>query len=146
MRTLEYQETFHCSPARLFEALHTPSQIRIWWEASSVILIPQPNGAFAATWGDREDDPDYVVTAVLSAYDPPNRSVMTDARYFAKTGPLGFDGDYMIEYRVRPHKRGALLHLKHSGIPSVPEADEYYAGCDTGWKHCFANLHKLLDA
>ena len=146
MRSLQYQEIFRCAPTRLFKALHTPSQIRIWWEASKVIVIPEPNGAFAATWGEKEDDPDYVVTAVLSAYDPPTHSVMSDARYYAKAGLLGFDGDFVIEFRVDSHDQGALLQLTHSGIPSIPEADEYFAGCDAGWKQCFANLHKLLDA
>lgn len=146
MRSLQYREIFRCSPTRLFEALHTPSQIRIWWGASKVIVIPQPNGAFAATWGENEDDPDYAVTSVLSTYDPPTRSVMTDSRYYAKAGPLGFDSDYAIEYRVTAHEQGALLHLTHTGIPSIPEADEYFAGCDVGWRQCLANLHELLGA
>lgn len=146
MRTLRYQEVFACSPTKLFTALHTPSMIQIWWEASKVIVLPQPDGGFAATWGEDEDDPDYVVTAVYSAYDPPNLSVISDARYYAKSGPLGFEADFVIEFRVASHDQGALLSLTHSGIPSIPEADEYFEGCDTGWKQCLANIHALLGA
>ena len=146
MRSLQYREVFRCSPEKLFATLHTPSLIRVWWEASNVIIIPEPNGAFAATWGGEEDNPEYAATAVLSTYDPPHRSVMSDARYYAKAGALGFEGDYVIEFRVIAHDEGALLWLTHSGIPSIPEADEYYAGCETGWQQCIANLHKLLNA
>ena len=144
MRTLEYDQLFSCTPLELFRALHTPSAIRVWWEASAVIVIPEPNGAFAAVWGDNEDDPDYVVTAVLSVYDPPHRSVFTDYRYYAKLKPLEFKANFVIQYRIYPHKNGARLFLTHSGIPSSSEADEYYRGCDTGWQHCLSNLHTLL--
>ena len=146
MRTLQYVEDFDCSPSTLFKALHTPSQIRQWWEAAQAIVIERPNGVFAATWGGTEDDPDFIGTSVLAEFDPPHRLVMTDFIYYAKEGPLGFDADFVVEFSIAAQGRGSRLTLTHKGIPDDPVADEYYKGCNTGWTQCIANLHKLLDA
>ncbi len=144
-RTLQYEEVFNCSPEVLFNALKTPSIIRSWWGAERVILIARPGGAFALAWGDDEDDPEYMGTATLSEYDPPRRLVMTDFIYYAKSGPLGFEAEFSVEFAVHPHDRGSMLTLAHRGIPTIPEADEYYEGCEIGWRTCLANLRAFLE-
>ena len=144
-RSLRYKETFDCTPEVLFDALRTPSSIRIWWGAARVILQAERGGAFAVAWGEDEDDPEYIGTAILSEFDPPRRMVMTDFLYYSKFGPLGFEADFSVEFDVQPNDQGSLLTLDHRGIPTIPEADEYYQGCETGWRTCLANLRAFLE-
>jgi hypothetical protein len=53
------------SQQRVFNALVTPSAIRAWWGAARAIVVPRTGGLWAAAWGEEEDAPEYVTTAVI---------------------------------------------------------------------------------
>ena len=143
-RTLRCQEVFNCTVEVLFDALKTPSAIRTWWAAARVVLIARPGGTFAVAWGDDEDDPEYMGAATLAEYDPPRRIVLADFTYYAKTGPLGFEADLSVEFNVRPSGQESVLEIVHRGIPDIPEANEYYEGCQIGWRTCLSHLQDYL--
>lgn len=148
MKTREHvhEETFAVPPERLFALLHTPSAIRQWWGVARAVVMPEPGGIWAAAWGDAEDDPDYVTVATIREFDPPRRMVLTNYRYRARTGQLPFEADFVTEFRVVPHPRGSALRVSQAGFPVGPEADEFYAGCEKGWRDTFAGIRKYLDA
>lgn len=139
-----YKESFPISPQGLFALLHTPSAIRGWWGAARVIVIPEPGGTWAAAWGAEEDDPDYVSVATLREFEPPRRTVFTNYRYHAKTGPLPFDADFTTEFTVAAHADGATLRVVQDGFPSGPEADVFYTACEQGWRDTFAGIRDYL--
>lgn len=141
-----HEETFPVSPERLFAILHTPSAIRDWWGASRAVVLAEPGGTWAAAWGEAEDDPDYITTATISAFEPPRRMVLTDFCYFAKEGPLPFDADFVVEFLIEAHADGATLRVCQDGFPKGPEGDEYYAACQTGWTDAFAGIRRNLEA
>ncbi len=88
------------SPAEVFRLLVTPSAIREWWSAARAIVIARTGGVWCAAWGDREDDPDYITAAIIKVYDPPQRLVLSDFDYYAKSGPLPFDASLTTEFRI----------------------------------------------
>ncbi len=139
-----HEEVFPATPERVFALLHTPSAIRRWWSAARAIVIPERGGLWTATWGDDEDDPDYVSSATIRAFDPPRRLVLGDYRYRAKTGPLPFEADFVTEFLVTPHEDGAMLRVTQDGFPAGPEADDFYAGCEKGWRDTFAGIREYL--
>jgi uncharacterized protein YndB with AHSA1/START domain len=139
-----HEETFTVSPERLFALLHTPSAIRHWWDVSRAIVLPEPGGIWAATWGDAEDDPDYVTVATIQAFDPPSRMVLSDYRYRARGGPLPFHAEFVTEFTVTPHPDGSTLRVCQDGFPTGPEADQFYAACGDGWRNTFARIRKFL--
>lgn len=139
-----HEETFDTTPERLFDLLLSPSAIRGWWAAARAIVIPAPGGTWAAAWGESEDDPDYVTAATIRELERPRRLVLADYRYHAKDGPLPFEADFVTELVVEPHEDGARLRVTQDGFPAGPEADAFYAGCQTGWLDTFAGIRAFL--
>jgi uncharacterized protein YndB with AHSA1/START domain len=139
-----HEEIFPVAPEKLFAILHTPSAIRSWWSAARAVVLAQPGGVWAATWGESEDDPDYITTATIRDFDPPRRMVLTDYRYRAKSGPLPFQAEFVTEFAVSPHPSGATLRVTQDGFPCGSEADDFYAGCETGWRNTFAGIRRHL--
>lgn len=141
-----HEEAFSVSPEHLFALLHTPSAIRKWWGVARAVVLPEPGGIWAAAWGQSEDDPEYVTVATIREFDPPHRMVLTDYRYRAKTGPLPFDADFVTEFAVAPAPPGAVLRVSQDGFPAGPDADDFFAACEQGWRDTFAGIRRLLEA
>lgn len=144
-RTHTHEEVFPAPPDRVFALLHTPSAIREWWGASRAIVQPETGGVWAATWGEAEDDPEYVTSATLKVFEPPRRLVFADYRYTARSGPLPFEADFETEFTVEPHPEGAELRVSQAGFPCTPEGDEFYAACEKGWRETFAGIRRYLE-
>ena len=83
-----HEEDFPVSQSEMFEILIKPSAICKWWGASRAIVLPEENGVWAGVWGEDGDDPDYISAFTIAEYDPPNRILFTDAKYFSKDGGL----------------------------------------------------------
>lgn len=144
MRQQVREEIFPASAERMFALLHTPSAIRAWWGAAHAIVLAREGGVWAAVWGDSEDEPDYITAATIDVFDPPRRLVMGDFRYQAKSGPLPFQADLRTEFTVTPHPEGAVLRVVQDGFPVDAVADEFYAGCERGWRDTFAGIRRYL--
>ena len=139
-----HEETFPAAPAQLFALLHTPSAIRQWWRAARVVVLPEAGGGGGAAGGGAEGQPADVAGGPRGEFDPPRRMVLTNYRYGAKSGPLPFDLDFVIEFAVAPDSLGSLLRVTQDGFPIGPEADEFYAGCEKGWRDTFAGIRRFL--
>ncbi len=136
----------NATPEEVFGLLVTPSMIREWWFASRAIVLPRDGGAWSAAWGDDEDHPDYVTAATIRVYDPPRRLVLADFRYFARTGPLPFRANFTTEFTVEPRSpQGSLLRVVQDGFPTDPIADEFYEGCERGWRETFESVRRFVD-
>lgn len=131
-------------PERAFSILHTPSAIRGWWGAQRALVVAEPGGVWAAAWGDDEDDPDYLTSAILEVFDPPRRLRLSNYRYVAKSGRLPFEADFTVDFTVEPREHGSLLRVVQDGFPTDPIADEYYAGCEQGWHDTLRSIARFL--
>lgn len=144
-RKHEHKEIFEAAPEDVFALLHTPSTIRAWWGASRAIVNPAPGGMWVAAWGDDEDNPAYITTAVMKVFDPPRRIVFDDYSYYTRSGPLPFDAQFITEFSVEPHPDGAILRVVQDGFPAGSEADDFYAACGQGWRDTFRGIRKYLE-
>jgi uncharacterized protein YndB with AHSA1/START domain len=141
MRTITESVEVACGPEQLFRTLHTPTEICIWWNTRTAIVVPQRDGLWIGTWGKDEDHPDYITAARLSQFDPPHRMVMSDVEYWAngeRTVP--FARQLVTEYRVEPTSGGSRLTVTQTGFPDEAIADEFYQGCCHGWKETLAAI------
>ena len=145
-RRLVHEEAFHVTPEELFALLHMPSAIRIWWSAARAIVVPQEGGLWTAAWGNDEDSPDYITWAIIKVFDPPQRMVIGDFGYYTKSGPLPFQADFTTSFNVAPHADGATLRVEQDGFPNDSIADEFYAGCEVGWRNTFAGIRAYLNS
>lgn len=145
MRTLSFSENFACTPQELFDALHTPSALRSWWNADRVIIIPRKNGMYAAAWGEDEDDPEYVSSGIYGVYDPPYKSILVDFRYYAKSDPADFEDLMSVTYEITSRDSEAHLQLTHAGFPEGAEADAYFEACTQGWVTSLKSLKTYVE-
>ncbi len=145
-RKYVHKEAFDVVPEKLFLALHTPSAIRSWWGASRAIVIAQEGGMWAAAWGDREDDPDSITSAVIAAFDPPRRLVLDNVRSYVRQGPLPFEVLFVTEFLVTPVPHGCNLKITQDGFPMGPEGDEFLESCARGWMETCQRLRDYLNA
>jgi uncharacterized protein YndB with AHSA1/START domain len=143
-RKQEHSIELAATPERVFAILHTPRAIRRWWFAANAIVLPQPNGFWSAVWGD-EDAPDYISAATIAVFDPPRRLLLTDFKYYAKSGPLPFHADLSTEFTVLPAEGGAVLRVVQDGFPLAPAADEFYVACEKGWRDTLASVESYLN-
>jgi hypothetical protein len=97
-----------------------------------------------AAWGDDEDHPDYITAALIRVYDPPRRLLLADFRYYARTGPLPFRAFFTTEFMVEPSPSGSLLRVVQDGFPTESIADEFYEGCERGWKETLQSIRRFV--
>ena len=108
------------------------------------IVLPEPGGAWAATWGESEDDPDYITVATIRVFDPTRRLVLDNYRYRTRTGPLPFEANFVTELTVEPNGTESVLRVVQDGFPTTPEADAFYADCEQGWRNTFKGIRRFL--
>ena len=54
------------APAKeVFNALIFPGMIKKWQHASSAIVLPEKDGIYTVSWGEDEDDPDYITNCTI---------------------------------------------------------------------------------
>ena len=144
MRDHHHQiEISGCSPARVFQALITPSDIRQWWGASRAVVIPRQGGIWCATWGE-EDSPEYVSAATISKFEAARSLRLSDFVYQSPAGGLPFDANIETEFRIETIPTGSRLAVHQTGIPSDPIADQFYAGCEKGWQDTLSAMQRYL--
>ncbi len=110
-----------------------------------MVVLAEPGGIWAATWGESEDDPDYITVATIKEFEPPHRMVLSDYRYRAKSVPLPFEADFVTEFAILSHPNGAILRVTQDGFPVCPEAEDYYQGCVRGWRDTFVGIRRYLE-
>lgn len=143
-RKHEYQIELPREAEEVFAILHTPSAIRQWWSADRVIVIAREGGIWAAAWGENEDNPDYVSSARIARFEPPTRIALTDFIYYSKYGPLPFKADLVTEFIVERIGTGSILKVVQDGFPVDKVADDFYAGCEKGWRDTFEGIKRYL--
>lgn len=145
-RSLAHEIELPHAPQRAFALLHTPSDVRAWWCAARVVIVPQVGGVWSAAWGESEDDPDYVAGARIAVFDPPRRLVLDRPFYHARSGPLPFEVHFETEFTVEARPGGCVLRVGQYGFPADPEADAFFAACDLGWQATLKCIRGHLDS
>ena len=143
-RSILDQVRVNARPDRVFKALVTPSDICAWWSANTAIVFAEENGSWVASWGEDPDSPDYMTAAKLAVFEPPNRLVMTDFSYFSKEGPLPFEAKMETEFLIQEDNGGSVLSVCQTGFPSDSTADEFFGGCQTGWRNTLTSMANHL--
>jgi uncharacterized protein YndB with AHSA1/START domain len=141
-----HEEPFAVSAERMFEALITPSAIRSWWGATKAIVLAEVGGTWVASWGDIENEPDYISSFRIIEYEPPSRLMLGEGKYFARHGHPPFEMDKMTtEFVVESRGDGmCALRMTQDGFPSEKVADEFYDACVIGWENTFEGIRKYF--
>lgn len=138
------EEPFAVTPERMFNILITPSAIRSWWGASKVIVTPQKDGVWIASWGEDENDADYISSYKILEFEPPKRMLLGDGKYFAKDGGPPFDMELTTEFAVENWGEGCTLRITQDGFPTDEKANEFFDACIIGWNNTFEGIRKYF--
>lgn len=130
----------------VFNALIKPKAIKQWWSASQVILIPQANGIFAATWGDNLDNPDYTSVSRISKIEVPRLLSMVYEDYKSEHGGLPFEAEMQVSFELTKIEKSTKLQVTQLGFPDDPIADEYYEGCTQGWENTLSAIKTYVES
>lgn len=145
-RSIEREVRLPCAIERGFDLLVRPSSIRAWWQAERAIVLPGEGGLWCAAWGDDEDQPDYSTAARLRVFEPPTRLVLDRYTYRSRFGPMPFEAEFEVEFRLRREGPGCVLSVAQRGFPADPIADAWYTGCEQGWQDTLAGVLRHVSA
>jgi hypothetical protein len=70
--------------------------------------------------------------------------VLADGTYYAKSGPLPFTAEFVMEFLIEPRPGGCMLQVTQDGFPTDPIADAFYAACEVGWRNTFEGIRNHL--
>ena len=146
-RSIQKTVELAADPAGVFDSLITPSAIRQWWNARRVIVHAVPGGNWVATWGESEDDPDYLCGYRMTRFERPGLLEFSEPFYQARGGPLPFPMEQMVvQFLIEPTESGSRLSVTQDGFPIDASADEYIARCQTGWETTLQQLKEFLES
>ena len=131
-------------PETVFAILITPSDICNWWQSDRAIVIPKNDGLWVASWGNNQDEPDYVSAGRIKVFDPPKRLCLHEQCYLAKSGGPPFDAKMTTSFEVEPTATGCTLRVIQDGFPIDPIADEFYADCEQGWHDTLSSFKRCV--
>ncbi len=129
----------------VFDALISPSQIKKWWYAKTAIVLPEVGGLLAVTWGENEDDPDYITISSISEFERPYKLKLIYEKYFSKSGPLPFEAKMDVTYTLEGMADKTKLIVVQDGFPVNIAADQYYHGCVKGWDDTLFSFKNVLE-
>jgi uncharacterized protein YndB with AHSA1/START domain len=139
----ELEEPFGISQERMFEVLTTPSIVRDWWGATTVIIDPRKGGTWVAASGDGESKSEFVNSFEILEFDPPKRILLGGGKYFAGTNwPIrtNMTTDLIID----SVPAGCLLRILLELNPADPLLDDYFDACVAGWQNSFEGIRNYL--
>jgi len=134
------------TPENIFIALLNPSAIAAWWGAKTAIVVKENNGIYAVSWGNNIDDPDYITISTIRNFEPLKGFSLEYLTYVAKTGRLPFEAKMIVHFSIVPiNESNATFKIKQTGFPDDQIADNYFEGCNIGWKQVLNNIKEYCE-
>jgi uncharacterized protein YndB with AHSA1/START domain len=142
-RRQELEEPFGITPERMFEVLTTPSAIRSWWGASSVVIDPLKGGSWVTAAGDGDRNAEYINSFEILEFDPPTRMLLGSGKYFTGNNwPI--QTNITTELIVEPQPAGCILRIVQESSPADPLLNDYFDACVAGWQNSFQGIRNYL--
>jgi len=137
------EEPFGVTPERMFEVLTSPTAIRSWWGATSVVIDPRKGGSWVTATGDEHKKAEWVNSFSIKEYDPPNRMLLGAGKYFAGNNwPI--ETNMTTEFLVQPQPTGCILTIIQELSPADPLLDDFFEACVAGWQNSFEGIRNYL--
>ncbi|HEX6124331.1 MAG TPA: SRPBCC domain-containing protein [Pyrinomonadaceae bacterium] len=127
----------------MFDILITPSAVRSWWGATTVIIDARKGGSWVAAAGDGDKLSEYVSSFEILEFEQPRRILLGGGKYFAgENWPIRTG--MTTELNVEPHPAGCVLRIVQELKPADPLLDDYFDACVAGWQNSFEGIRNYL--
>lgn len=137
------EEPFGITPEQMFEVLTTPSAIRSWWGASTVVIDPRPGGTWVTAASDGDQTSEYVNSFEILEFDPPNRMLLGNGKYITGNNwPIRTN--MTTELIIESQPTGCVLRIVQELAPRDELLDDYFDACVAGWQNSFEGIRNYL--
>jgi len=143
MRFVALEIVVNASPDRVFTAFTDVPEV-LAWLADAAVIGPRGGGNWALGWYVDEDseDGDHVL-GTFEVYEPPNRLVVKDLRFFTREGEL-LEG-MRLSIEIAAEDGGTRVSLRHEGLGEGASWDGYAAGLGPSWERSLSDLRCWLE-
>lgn len=137
------EEPFGVTPERMFKLLTTPSAIRSWWGASSVVIDARKGGTFVAATSDGEARSEYINSFEILEFEPPTRMLLGGGKYYAGANwPIRTN--ITTEFLIEEQPAGCILQIVVDLTPADPLLDDFFDACVAGWQNSFEGIRNYI--
>ena len=137
------EEPFAVTPERMFEILTTPSAIRAWWGATSVVIDAKQGGSWVTSSGENDKDAEFVNSFEILQFDRPNRMLLGRGKFFTGNNwPI--QTNMTTELIVDRQPAGCILRIVQELSPAEPLLDDYFDACLAGWQNSFEGIRNYI--
>lgn len=143
-RSQTHEIDLPASPETVFKTLMAPSAIRGAYGTQRAIVMPELDGMWVVAWGERENDPEYVLGATIKAFEAPRRLLLVCEYCRTKSGALAYATGMTAEFIIQKVGGGSLLRVTQSGFPQSRDADAYFESAKQGWKATLQGIKQAL--
>ena len=137
--------SINASKEDVFNALISPSMIKKWWFANSAIVLPETGGTYTVSWGENEDNPDYITICKILEIQAPKKLKLEYEHYFSKFGEMPFEAEFEVVFELEGISNQTNLKVTQTGFPDNSIADPYLDGCVKGWNDTCASLKNTIE-
>ena len=142
-RRQEIEEPFGVTPEQMFDTLITPTAIRSWWGASTVVIDPRKGGSWVAAAGEEGIESEYVNSFEILEFERPRLILLVAGKYFAGNNwPIRTN--MTTELTVERHPAGCVLRIVQELTPADPLLDDFFDACIAGWQNSFEGIRNYL--
>ena len=137
------EEPFGIKPERMFDVLITPSAIRSWWGATSVVMDPRVGGTWVTAAGERGQVAEWVTSFQILEFDPPKRMLLGKGKYITGNNwPI--ETNMTTEMIVEGQPEGCVLRIVQELSPADPLLDDFFDACVAGWQNSFEGIRNYI--
>lgn len=142
-RRHELEEPFGIKPEQMFDILTTPSAIRSWWGATTVVIDPRQGGSWVTATSDGESNAEYVNSFEILEFEPPKRMLLGNGKYFTGNNwPIRTN--ITTELIVEEQPAGCMFRIVIELVPDDPLLGDFFDACVAGWQNSFEGIRNYL--
>jgi uncharacterized protein YndB with AHSA1/START domain len=135
--------TIAASPARTFQALIDPHDLKRWWGANEAVIAPRNGGVWSLGWHAYGQDNFYTTSASIQRIAHARELRMTNVMYFRPDmKPLG---PMRLSFHLRKKGKSTVLTVRQTGYGKGKHWDWYYQSVQNGWEESLWNLKRYLE-
>jgi len=131
------------TPARTFEALIHPHDLKRWWGVKEAVIAPQKGGTWTLGWHAFGQDNFYVTSAsverIAANQELRLRNVMGFRPDMKPFGPM------RLTFLLKKRGEETIVTVRQIGHGTGKRWDWYFRAIEEGWQESLWNLKKYLE-
>ncbi len=131
------------TPARTFQALIDPKDLKRWWGVNEAVIAPRKDGIWSLGWHAYGQDNFYATTAFIQKITNGRELRLRDVMYFRPDmSPLG---PMTLTFHLNKKGKETVITVRQTSFGSGKRWDSYCRAVEDGWEKSLWSLKKYLE-